>query len=320
MAVSSSAAVDSFRHEALLYSNHSEFLAGTVPFIREGLSAGEAILVVEPADKISLLRAVLGTDSEGVHFADMGAVGANPALIIPAWQEFTTTNGLQGRRMRGIGEPIFSARRPAELIECQRHEALLNVAFDKGLPWWLLCPYDISVLSPAVINEARRSHPYVRDGSTSLTNGERGIGNWAAPYEAPLPPPPHERHILPITLDRLHAARDLVGAEAARGGLPRDRVADLVAAANEVATNSVRHGGEPSVLRVWRSDDAIVCEISDRGHIERPLADREKPGADLKASRGLWLANHLCDLVQIQSSPGATTVRMHMWLNQTPTS
>ena len=31
---------DRFRHEALLYSNAAEFLAGTVPFIEEGLAAG----------------------------------------------------------------------------------------------------------------------------------------------------------------------------------------------------------------------------------------------------------------------------------------
>jgi anti-sigma regulatory factor (Ser/Thr protein kinase) len=318
--MSSAAAVDQFRHEALLYSSNSEFLAGTVPFITEGLSAGEAIMVVEPADKISLLRAVLGGDADGVHFADMAVVGANPALIIPAWQEFTAGNGLQGRRMRGIGEPIFSGRRPAELLECQRHEALLNIAFDRGLPWWLLCPYDISVFGPAVINEARRSHPFVREGPTSRTHGDRGMSSWAAPYEAPLPPPPPDRHILPVTLDRLDAVRELVSSEAARAGLAGDRVADVVVAANEVATNSVRHAGEPSVLRVWRSDDALVCEISDRGHIARPLADRERPAPDLGASRGLWLANHLCDLVQIQTSPGATTVRLHMWLEQAPGS
>ena len=159
-------AADHFRHEALLYSNQSEFLAGTVAFIQEGIAGDEAILVVVSAEKISLLRAVLGSDANAVQFADMAVVGANPALIIPAWRNFADTCRRQGRRMRGIGEPIFAARRRSEMLECQRHEALLNVAFDQGDPWRLLCPYDMSNLGPAVINEARRSHPFVTDASS----------------------------------------------------------------------------------------------------------------------------------------------------------
>ena len=32
--------------------------------------------------------------------------------------------------------------------------------------------------------------------------------------------------------------------------------------------------------------------------------------------RGLWLANQLCNLVQIRSSPEGTTVRLHMRLDE----
>jgi len=34
-----------FRHGAFFYADADEFLAGTVPFVQEGLEAGEAILV-----------------------------------------------------------------------------------------------------------------------------------------------------------------------------------------------------------------------------------------------------------------------------------
>ena len=36
---------DSYRHEALLYRGDDEFVAGTVPFIREGLQAGQPVMV-----------------------------------------------------------------------------------------------------------------------------------------------------------------------------------------------------------------------------------------------------------------------------------
>ena len=88
--------VDEFRHEALLYAGLADFLAGTVPFIRGGVEAGEPVLVVESAAKIARLRAELGSDAKSVVFADMADVGGNPARIIPAWREFVNTHGGQG--------------------------------------------------------------------------------------------------------------------------------------------------------------------------------------------------------------------------------
>ena len=38
-------------------------------------------------------------------------LGANPARIIPAWQEFVAEHAAPGRRVRGIGEPIWAGRR-----------------------------------------------------------------------------------------------------------------------------------------------------------------------------------------------------------------
>ena len=52
--------VTRFRHEALLYAGWAEFVAGTVPFIRDGLEAGEPVLVVESAEKIEMLHVALG--------------------------------------------------------------------------------------------------------------------------------------------------------------------------------------------------------------------------------------------------------------------
>ena len=110
--------------------------------------------------------------------------------------------------------------------------------------------------------------------------------------------------------------RAVVAAEAAKAGLAKDRASNLVIAANEVATNSLRQGRDTAVLRIWKEDEALVCEVSDRGQLVSPLADRQEPAPDLGAGRGLWLANHLCDLMQLRSEPDGTTVRLRMWLKQ----
>src|SRR5207247_1710686 len=57
---------------------------------------------------------------------------------------------------------------------------------------------------------------------------------------------------------------------------------------------------------------ALGCEVSDAGHIEEPLVGRVHPATDRTSGRGLWLVNHLCDLVQIRSSPQGTVVRVYM--------
>jgi anti-sigma regulatory factor (Ser/Thr protein kinase) len=305
--------VDTFRHDALLYSNPEEFLAATIPFIEEGLALDEAVMVVELPEKIELLRSHLGADALAVHFADMTDVGANPALIIPAWRDFVDRNRLEGRRMRGIGEPIFSARRPAELVECQRHEDLLNVAFDGGEPWRLLCPYDISAMPPAVVSEARRSHPFVHEGYGQIVGGTRAPGR-RAPFDAPFPEAPRDHQSLVVGAEQLDRLRSLVAERARDAGLPDARIADIVVAANEVVTNSVRHGGGIAYVRIWVVDGAFVCEVTDNGQFHMPLVDRERPAPDARASRGLWLTNHLVDLVQIQSGQKGTAVRLHVWL------
>ncbi|HEX2044750.1 MAG TPA: MEDS domain-containing protein, partial [Gaiellaceae bacterium] len=153
-----------FRHEALLYSGEDEFVARSTAFVRDGVGAGEPVLVVVSARKIDRLREALGADADSVHFADMAAVGRNPGRIIPAWQDFVARYAAPSVRLRGIGEPIFPERTPDELVECQRHESLLNVAFADATAFWLLCPYDVAALPAAVIDEVGRSHPLVVGG------------------------------------------------------------------------------------------------------------------------------------------------------------
>jgi anti-sigma regulatory factor (Ser/Thr protein kinase) len=90
------------------------------------------------------------------------------------------------------------------------------------------------------------------------------------------------------------------------------RTADLVLAVSEVAANSVLHGGGVGVARVWHDPAGIVCEVSDIGCIDEPLAGRRRPTPVQADGRGLWIVNQVCDLVQVRAFPGGSTVRLHM--------
>jgi hypothetical protein len=56
----------------------------------------------------------------------------------------------------------------------------------------------------------------------------------------------------------------------------------------------------------------MVCEVRDSGRFDSPLAGRERPRGDQVGGWGLWLANQLCELVQVRSFPDGTVVRLHV--------
>jgi anti-sigma regulatory factor (Ser/Thr protein kinase) len=307
------AIVESFRHEALLYAGDDGFLAGTLPFIRAGVAAGEPTLVVVDAPKVARLRAELDGDAERVEFADMAAVGANPGRIIAAWREFVDRHAAPGRRLRGIGEPITRARRGAELAECHRHEELLNVAFAGADEFWLVCPYDTAALDPAVVERARATHPRLVEGGVSRESGRYDTRAPAAPCDDPLSEPAGAVDELVVAGGGgLGAVRAFVRRHAEAAGMIATRRDDLLLAATEVAANSIRYGGGRGLLRVWREGGTLICEVRDEGRIGEPLAGRLPPRRDLGGGYGLWLVTQVCDLVQLRTFATGSVVRLHM--------
>jgi len=304
-----------YQHEAVFYRGDEDFLATAVPFVLDGVALGQPVMVAVSAPRLTKLQAAVGPDASAVQFVDMAELGANPARIIPAWRKFVDDHGGPGRPVRGIGEPIWASRRPAEIVESQLHEALLNVAVEPDTPLWLLCPYDVDALPSAVIEEASRSHPTVREGghfrgSTSY-GGKDHVDALAG---SDLAPPPAQTPAVTFTRDDIADVRRRVGAHASSAGLASHRATDLALAVTEVATNSVRYGGGGGTLRMWRLADALVVEIADAGHITDPLVGRRTPALTTERDRGLWLANQLCDLVQLRSGPSGTTARVLTWL------
>jgi anti-sigma regulatory factor (Ser/Thr protein kinase) len=198
------------------------------------------------------------------------------------------------------------------MVECHHHESLLNLAFADARDFWLVCPYDTAALAPAVVAEAHRSHPVVAE------DGERRASDaFARPkatLEAPLPEPLGEPTELLFGRDELVNVRRFVLGIAERAGLERERAADLMLAASELATNSVMHGGGGGMVRMWQERDDLLCEVHDSGRIQEPLAGRERPTISAPGGRGLWLVNHVCDLVQLRSFPTGNVARLHMGL------
>jgi anti-sigma regulatory factor (Ser/Thr protein kinase) len=299
-----------YRHEALLYGDIDEFYDVTLGFIEGAVEQEEPIMVALSSGKIAALRANLDDTADKVLFVDMEELGKNPARIIPGWQEFLSAHPRSSGRLRGIGEPIVPWRDAAQLAECQRHEALLNVAFAVR-DFWLLCPYDTSSLQARVIDEARRNHPFVYENRNSGPSHDfAGNDVLAEPSREPLPPPPEQVKCLRFQAGDLPDIRLFVSLHAAYAGLGAERVAEIVLAANEIATNSLRHGGGQGTVRAWEEAGWFVCEFEDEGLIADPMIGRIRPAATNSGGRGLWIANQICEVVQIRFTDVGSIVRL----------
>jgi anti-sigma regulatory factor (Ser/Thr protein kinase) len=301
-------------HDVMLWSGTDAFVRATADFVRDGLSAGERVVVALPSPRLRLVRAALGEASRHVTFADMEVLGSNPACIIQAWVDFVAESG--DRPSRGVGEPLWAGRSQAETIECQLHETLLNDAIPATAPLWLRCPYEVSAFPDEVIHEALHSHPWVAEADgTALANESYGGARLGATgFAAALPDPPAASILRVVTRDTLRSVRDLALHVARVCGVNDQRAADLGLALHELGVNTVVHGPGTGTLRLWRTRDALVCELSNTGVVADPLTGRLAPGSDEPDGRGLWMVNQLCDLVQLRSSALGTTVRVHTWL------
>jgi anti-sigma regulatory factor (Ser/Thr protein kinase) len=297
-----------FRHEAFFYSGDDEFLQGTVPYLEEGIYSGETVLVVLPEPRMRLIKEVLGAAAEAVEFWSMGNVGRNPARLIPAWRDFLHTCDLD-RGVRGLGEPVSPERNPAEVEECELNERLFNLAFAAERSLTVMCPYDVSGLEDEVLQGAERSHPVCANPRGKAISPRYCLD---APLKGTLAQPGRPAVTLDFGRADLAMVRHLVAQCARSAGLDSRRNEDLVLAVCEVATNSVQHGGGEGRLHIWDEDEELVCAVRDAGLIDDPLVGRERPRPDQDRGRGLWIANQLCDLVQIRSGEAGTDVRLRM--------
>lgn len=91
-------------------------------------------------------------------------------------------------------------------------------------------------------------------------------------------------------------------------GLSVPRVYDVVAAAHEMAANSVRHGAGHGLLRLHSDGQALYCDVTDDG----PARPGRSPAAGVPSwphefAHGLWVIDQVADRFSIDHGPAGTT-------------
>ena len=295
-------------HLAFLYRDAGEYLEHVLAFIAGGLACSEPVFVALPGHLGPRVRAAAGAAGRQLAVADMTELGRNPARITLALGTFAGQHA--GRRIRVVTEPLWPGRTDAETAEVMKHEALVQLAVG-GLGAQILCPYDASRLGLALIDGACRAHPEILDGGRRRPSAGYRAGG-GSPPEADLPAPPGTAEFIAYR-SRLYPVRALVGRYAERAGLPAERRADLVLAVSEITANTLAHTAGGGTVHIWTSGREVVCQVHDGGWITDPMAGRKRPPPD-SAGQGLWVVNHVSDLVETRSGPAGTTTRLHFRL------
>src|SRR3954454_4608945 len=155
------------QHRALLYGDAIEFVEAVVPFVRDGLRAGEAILVALAQEKLEWFREELGDAADAVETADAAVMYArNGPMLNSLLQRFAGYGTPGERQIRVVAEQPLAARTPVETRAYLRYESAANVAY-RPFAATVLCPYDTSTLSDTVLKHALQTHPHVLDGATA---------------------------------------------------------------------------------------------------------------------------------------------------------
>ena len=304
---------DTLRHDALFFASDEELVAAVVPFLRDGLSAGEPVGIA-CSDRASHLLAAEILPSPRIRVFNQQDVYRRPAAATSTWQQFIQDELAAGApRVRVIGEVDFG-NEPVDCGPWAHYETATNLL--AGNPAWHLCLYDTRRLPPEVLDVGQLTHPHQRVGTTRVPN-PRHVDPVEYLRRDQHRPDPLEATPPTLAVDHLRDADGVAGVRrAVRSAVnriaPGSSGEDFTIAVNEIVTNALRHGRPPIRLRLWATPRRSLCTVADSGSgIDNPLAGYVPAHADLsRGGMGLWLARQLCDQVQLSTTAAGFTARL----------
>nr|WP_246406604.1 sensor histidine kinase [Modestobacter versicolor] len=301
-------------HAAAVVGSHEQLLAAALPWLREGLAAGDLTVLSCDQGTAELLRDELGRPAGLVDEPRVSLRGVRPPDGVVAIRRLLDRAAeAPSGRLRILGAPDFGAA-PRDWREAQRYESVLNRLL-AGSPVEALCLYDQRQLPEQAAASASATHPLLLTGGVRAENpAYRRPGDYVR--DLPLPREPLEQGEpvyavagAPTLADLRHQLAAVLAAQVP----DREQREDLHLAVSEIAANAFRHGTPPVSARVWAADGWIVCTITDRGTSYRDELAGFQPahGDDLsRGGMGLWLARKLWDHVDLLTGADGLTVRL----------
>jgi anti-sigma regulatory factor (Ser/Thr protein kinase) len=297
-----------YRHGALVYESQDEYVACAVPFLREGLEAGEGAIVAHTKPGLALMREALGPDAQHLTFVDVSSAYTRPARTLASYHQVYVKQLGKTPSLRAVADVQFGLD-PGEWDLWTAYEAVFNRSFDH-LPAWVVCTYNANGTPDPIIDGVWRTHPEVHTGDVWHTSDRFDDPDELLGALTPEPRPLSDLRSIGFGRD-LVELRERLARELAAEKVSDASTLDMLLAATEIAENALEHGGGVNEVRVGHADGRFVCEVVDRGEgFDDPAAGYLAPRPGV--GRGLWVARQLTWRLEFFSSADGFTVRL--WL------
>jgi hypothetical protein len=309
-----------FEHWACIYDSDQQFLDTAAPFLADGLALGEPVFAVTTPANLELLNAALGARSGDVDYADSAFFGRRPPQRVAAfyryWKTHTNARDDGSGRVRILAEPVWAGRSARQIAAWTRMEAVLNVAL-APTSISMICPYDARTLGPDIVSSALHTHPVLVTGtqpspSPDYTDPATFVRSCDT---EPLPQPPATAAAFEFDGD-LRGLRRFITDSAAGHGVAGDPADMLALAVSEVGAYLKSHGPQQAArtaVRTWEQPGALVCDFHQPGlQISDPFLGLRPAELAPGDGDGLWLANQICDSMEIRSGPEGSTIQLQV--------
>ncbi len=305
-----------FEHWACVYDDDQQFLDTAVPFLAGGLAAGEPVLAVTSRANLELIGAALEEHAGDVDYAESAFFGRRPPQRVAAFYRYWARHagdGGRNTRVRILAEPVWAGRSAREVAAWTRMESALNVALAPASVS-MVCPYDTRTLDPGIVADALRTHPARIAGSDLSPSAE-----FTDPAQfvrscdtGPLAQPPADAAEFGFD-GSLRGLRQFIASRADAYGVAGDRAEMLILAVSEVGAYLKNQGPGTAAVRAWEQPGAVVCDFRQPGtSIGDPFLGLRPASLEPGAGDGLWLANQICDWMEIRSGDEGCAIQLQV--------
>lgn len=288
-----------YEHVAVVHDGPDELAQQLATPVREGLAAGDRVLVCLEPQAWQRLAARIGPSAGEVEVMAQGARYTTPGVAMAALHRFVD-EALEGgaRAAWSIGTLPFDGTSDDD--RWWRYEEAVHHVLGHR-PLHAICSYDLATATPAQLAAARQSHDRLEGP------GVEGVAGVAAPAPDVSPVTPAGRPTIVTTGDDAGALRrELV---AACGELNQARRTELALLASELVTNAISHGRPPVLVRAWSLPRTVVVEVSDGGDgVGDAYADLRAPHGGRDGGFGLWLVGQVAHRLTFGHAGGRTIV------------
>jgi anti-sigma regulatory factor (Ser/Thr protein kinase) len=299
-------------HEAGFYGTDAEFRALIVPFVEEGIAAGEPVIIGYDDRKSGLLRSWL-TDPSAVEFIGDKNLYVTPARAIATYRRLFEFHVAMGAGQIRIAGDVPHAGNGGRFEGWDRYESAVNTVW-QDFPVWGRCLYDAATTPAAVLDVVERAHPRIVSPSGQRRASDRYQDALVFEGLPHAPDPLEDSTPLIELIDRSAADARHALAQIGPGRVASATLEDLLIGVTEAVSNARRHGQPPTTVRIWATTGRIVVTVHDAGHGPADRLAGLVPAPGSTSGRGLGLGlgvMHQLDLeITLRQAEDGFTIRL----------